>query len=299
MGLTSSLMKTILVTGATGFLGKHLVRSLSADYRLVLVAREPAQLARLHPTLGAQHRVVTPEQLMGGNDSELNTTIDGVIHTATSYGRRGESLRELTDCNLRLPLALLDILQSNNAFFINCDTALPESLNDYALSKAQFREWAKRWCSQGDGRFFANLIIEQMIGPEDDNDKFVNFIMSACVNNQEKVDLTPGTQKRDFIYIDDIVSAFRCILENAHDFTGWRDIPLGSGEAISIRDFAELVLAITKAETALNFGAVAYRDNEVMHSQADTTWLRQLGWEAHVRLEQGVRQIVQSMRLSC
>lgn len=53
-----------------------------------------------------------------------------------------------------------------------------------------------------------NIKIEHMYGALDDENKFIYWLINKLKQNVEKIDLTSGVQKRDFIYIDDIVSAY-------------------------------------------------------------------------------------------
>ncbi len=61
-----------------------------------------------------------------------------------------------------------------------------------------------------------------------------------------------------------------------------------SCRAISIRAFVEKIHQLTGSGTELKFGAVPYRDGEVMYSNADLGFLKSLGWDGKVSLEQGI-----------
>jgi nucleoside-diphosphate-sugar epimerase len=101
--------------------------------------------------------------------------------------------------------------------------------------------------------------------------------------------LTPGLQKRDFIYIDDVVSAYLVLLEKAQQMKdAYMEFDVGSGQAVSIREFVETVHQLTNSRTKLRFGAVEYRKNETMESNANTAALRALGWQSATDLETGL-----------
>lgn len=53
-----------------------------------------------------------------------------------------------------------------------------------------------------------------------------------------------------------------------------------------------LAKEITKSRTKLLFGAIPYRENEIMDSKANTESLEKLGWQAKVDIESGIRRIV-------
>ena len=61
---------------------------------------------------------------------------------------------------------------------------------------------------------FINARLFHLYGPSDKPTKFVNSIIQSLKNNLPTIDLTSGTQRRDFIYIDDAIEAFLLIILN-------------------------------------------------------------------------------------
>jgi nucleoside-diphosphate-sugar epimerase len=106
--------------------------------------------------------------------------------------------------------------------------------------------------------------------------------------------LTPGEQKRDFIYIDDVLSAYSTLLD-AHGKLNksFLAFGLGSGQAVRIRDFVELAHCLTESGTELKFGALPYREGEIMESAADIGALECLGWRPAFTLEQGLLKTIE------
>jgi len=102
--------------------------------------------------------------------------------------------------------------------------------------------------------------------------------------------LTLGEQRKDFVYVGDVAAAFLAVLDNLGKLpAGAVDLECGTGQAVSIRAFVETIHRLTGSRAALRFGALPYRDGEIMLSQADPTALRALGWEARVSLANGLR----------
>lgn len=218
-----------------------------------------------------------------------------VIHAATSYGRRGEGLREIRRSNVDFPLGLLALTANAwGAAFINIDTVLPPNLNDYALTKAEFRGLGKA-AAQIAGIPYLDVRLEQMYGPWDDDTKFPIYALRACARNMPILEVTFGEQKRDFIYIDDVLAAIRLI---AQEITSPRLLPekldVGTGKPVTIRAYIETVHSITGSSTQLNFGAVPYRSGEPMSSVLDVSPLFSLGWRPAMTLEEGIRTILET-----
>ncbi len=292
------MTQTVLVTGATGFLGSHLVRRLLQEgYRVVILKRSFSNTWRIEDVLPQlicydidKCDLEQPFQDVG--------KIDAVIHTATCYGRNQESLSSVLDANTVFPLRLLEIaIQFKVKTFLNTDTSLPKLLNDYSLSKKQFSEWGQ-YFSRLSQIYFVNIILEHIIGPKDDSSKFTTHVIRSCFDNIAELNLTDGAQKRDFIYIDDVVSAYTLLLDKAHQQAELcQNYELGSGEAVSIREFVETVHQMIKSKTVLKFGALPYRENEVMFSQANIERLKKLEWVPQYSWKYGVNSIINELNI--
>lgn len=289
---SQSQKKRVLLTGATGFLGSHLAHKLlQAGHQLIILKRSFSNTQRLQDVL---------PQIASYNldECDLETPfrefgqIDAVIHTATLYGRKNEYFTELFEANTVFPLCLLQAaIKFNVPTYVNTDTPLHKQLNFYALSKAQFREWGQNLAEMGK-ICFVNIKLEQMLGAGDDDSKFPAFVITKCLSSPQ-VDLTIGKQKRDFIHIDDVLSAYELLLQNAPMLnSAYQEYELGIGKAISIRDFVELVKQLTNSSIKLNFGALPYREGEVMYSEANLAALEALGWAPKIELEEGLRQAI-------
>ena len=288
------MMPKILVTGATGFLGSHLVQMLvKLNYQVIILKRHNSKLNRLKKVLNnlISYDIDTVEI---SRPFKEHSKIDAIIHTATCYGRANESFSEILATNVILPLQLLEIATAFNIkLFVNTDTVLAKYLNGYALAKNQFLEWGKLITKIQKIRFI-NIKLEHMYGPGDNDSKFTTHVIKSCFTNVPELKLTFGEQTRDFIYIDDVVSAYLTLLQQSQEPLEWfQEYELGSGQSISIRNFVETVHKITNSHTQLNFGALPYRDDEIMYSQADTTALQQLGWSSRTTLTEGIEKTIQ------
>ena len=285
------MKKTVLVTGATGFLGSHLVKALLADgYRVAILKRSFSKTWRIDDVID---RVISfdLDRFTLADIFASIEKVDTVIHTATCYGRNNESCVEMLEANVVFPLNLLETAISfNTDTFFNTDTVLPPYLNAYSISKKQFLDWGNQFAQRKAIRF-VNIKLEHIFGAGDDNSKFVTYIINSCLNNVNELNLTKGEQKRDFIHIDEVVSVYQLLLKK---FSGnqicYQEYPVGSGKAIAIRDLVEMIHRLTQSKTILNFGALPYRDGEIMFSEADTQALRYLGYIASSDLEKSLKQ---------
>lgn len=289
----------ILVTGATGFLGSHLTKSLVKEGHEVIILKrsfsDTWRISDVYSKLTAYDLDKTSLEHVFTNSGPIKA----IIHTATMYDRKDENSANLLYTNVYFPMSLLEIAFARGTqLFINTDTFSAggdlkgTSLIGYNLSKYQLLQWLKIY-SQKQKITAVNVRLEHPYGPKDNQDKFIPYIIKSCQTNEPELNLTLGEQKRDFIYIDDVVSAF-CLLvkQDISKFEWYRDFQLGRGQSVTIRHLVELIHKKTNSETLLNFGAIGYRENEIMDSKANIQALKELGWESKISLEEGIEKIL-------
>lgn len=285
---------TILLTGSTGFLGSYLLKSfVNNGYKVIALKRSTSNTYRINDYLN-QMTLYDIDKIEISSIFEIHK-IDIVVNTVTNYGRRDNKISSILDTNLVLGLKLLEeSVNVNVKAFINADTLLDRNLNAYALSKSQLVDWM-RFLSTKYTKMI-NIKIEHMYGPKDDENKFIYWLINQLKQNIEKVDLTSGIQKRDFIYIDDILSAYGIVVQNINTLSSFEEFELGTGDSIEVKTFIEKIyrelLHTQSINTKLNFGAIPYRTNENMNMQANTIKLKKLGWKPKVSTEDGIKLII-------
>jgi len=288
-------MKTILITGGTGFLGSNiLLKLLKKNYKIILLKRSFSDASRLKTCLAKM--IVYDIDKTSVESVFKNNKIDIVLHCATDYGRKKKKPSSIINANLILPLQLLELAQDYGVkCMINTDTILDKRVSYYSLSKNHFRDWLQLLAGN---TVCINVAIEHFYGAGDDKTKFVSFIIDSLLGNVDKIELTKGEQKRDFVFIEDVVDAFLRIINNSGKMKkGYYYYQIGSDKQITIRETVEALKKISGNKiTALNFGALPYRKNEVMKSKVDTTRLRKLGWKPKVTLLEGLRKTVKLER---
>ena len=155
------------------------------------------------------------------------------------------------------------------------------------MSKNQFLEWCHFFSKKSSIKFI-NIKLQHIYGPGDDVNKFTGFIFQKLNENADKIDLTPGHQSRDFIFIDDVVNAYQVVLKNIKKFKKFDQLEVGTGKSIKLRDFVIKSKKVFNSSTVLKFGALPYRKGEVMSTSCKSIKLRSLGWEPKFNLKDGL-----------
>jgi CDP-paratose synthetase len=283
----------ILITGGTGFLGSNLIKALlSQGNQLAVLKRKSSKLQYLESVLPSiktfNIEEISIEDCLKSFQPEI------VIHCATDYGRTKNSTSSIVETNLLLPLRILELCKENGVkLFLNTDTSLDKDTNVYSRSKKQFKEWFETYAAS---LCCVNVTLEHFYGPFDDKSKFVSFLFNKFTSNESTLDLTEGKQKRDFIYIDDVIEAYLLVLKTHREFNaGFYNYNVGSGESVEVRELVLTIQKVTKnSATQINFGAIPYREHEVMETHVDLTEIKKLGWKPQHSLAEGLSKMYET-----
>lgn len=267
-------VKKIIVLGANGYMGEDLLSTLliSSQYQVLAVTHGPISQNWLNNIPRINLQIISTE------DSNFNRKLKKfepniIINTACKYDRNGTDLVSVYQANLEFPLSILTLFLDQTCKeqirFININTSLDRFVNAYALSKQQFCEWGKYLANLGKIQFI-NIALEHFYGINDQPTKFVSFLAEK-MKKDEPIDLTDGLQKRDFIFIEDVIRALKFLCERPIN-EAYLDIALGSGEAVRVRDFVMQLKTSMNSESVLNFNAVPKRENEPEILEADMGW---------------------------
>ena len=298
----------ILLTGATGFLGSHLARALMAESQSVTcITRQSSSLERLEQLFAFPNfRVVaidnqrtreTFDQLLS------EKKFDAVVHVATEYGRGStQEVGRVLESNIVMPVQLLNSAIENNVpLFVNTDSYFNKpllnylALPDYSLSKRSFLEWLKVSANK---IAVVNMRLEHVYGPSDNENKFVPFVIDQLVMKQpDRLSLTEGTQKRDFIFVSDVVKAFQVVLENfdrKQIAQGFWEFEIGTGVSTPVSDVSKIVKTLTESPTELGFGDLESRENEIEDSFSNHLFSDTFSWQPEIDLRAGLEKILRS-----
>lgn len=301
------MYRKILLTGATGFLGSHLLYALldKTSDNILILKRSFSNLWRIKELMNNLRVSYIDVDKNNFNDIDWKG-IDTIIHCATEYGRNNNSCYNVLETNLMFPINLIEYAIKNNVkTFINTDSYFNKenmsysTLINYSLSKKSLNLWLSYFSKNIK---IINMVLEHIYGENDNSDKFVErMIQDIAITPKPFINLTHGEQKRDFIYVGDVCEAYLAALKYSRENNfRYRKFDIGTGIPVSIKQFVESIKLNTVLDNnlpVLNFGKLQYRDDEIMCSYADTVELSAIiNPEKFLSYQQGIEKIIKYYR---
>ncbi len=308
----------VLITGATGFLGHHVVTQfVEAGWHVRATGSGQSGLARLHETWGETPTVeIAGLNLVATQDlaPALEDALKGcnmVVHCA-AYGvdYRQQDMEVALATNVMGSLRVLDAAARNSVErFVMVGTGFEYGAHDAPIAEDfELRPRGAYGVSKAAGTLAvldAALNVDMqvavvrpfgMYGPGEGAHKVVPQMISAC-RSGAPLDLSPGGQERDYVFVTDVVDALLCLAE-IENFPNGEIINLASGRGISLRQLGGAVAeALGQSSPPYNWHATPYREDEIMSYVAEVEKAaRLLQWRAATSLAQGIASTVEAIR---
>ena len=283
------MIKTIAVTGSSGFIGSKLVDSLRED---------GIELLELDLKNGFD--------LTDKNCLEKIKKFDAVVHLAARSFVPDSFVypRQFYADNYIITLNILELARKFNSkviFFSSYVYGTPrylpidehhplEAHNPYAQSKII----CEKLCEGYARDFDLPVIIFRPFNIYGTGQN--SYFLIPTILNQVKtglVKLQDSRPKRDFIFVDDVISAIRSVISSSTSHIDFYN--LGYGVSHSISDIISSIREIYPHEFNVEFNG-EIRKNEVMDIVADISHAKvDLLWEPKVSLNEGIAKIIQEL----
>ncbi|MFZ2889616.1 NAD-dependent epimerase/dehydratase family protein [Sulfuricurvum sp.] len=293
----------VLITGATGFIGQNLVKSLlNKGYSITTIVRHNSDIS----SIDSRAEVFR----YSGEITELialfqNKQFDGVIHLASLFlaSHRTEDISSLVFSNIQFGTELLEVCKlSETKWFINTGTFWQHyhtdnynPVNLYAATKQAFEDIAKYY-TETSNMVFTTIKLNDTFGPHDPRNKVFN-LWYRLSQTDDTLEMSPGEQIIDICYIDDVIGAYETMIDNLMNTSERvknKTFSVRSKERMSLINLSKIFEKAIGKPLNIQWGKRDYREREVM-----TPWENGEnvpGWEAKYTLDEAIKKTIGAMK---
>jgi nucleoside-diphosphate-sugar epimerase len=297
------LYKKILITGAGGFIGRHLLHQLQS------FGAQISTISRNHNNFPKEIEQFTIDikDTSAINECLQNCQPDHIFHLA-AFKERNESIQAFYSS------VETNVIGTLNLFSAAKEVASVKSIvtlgtaEEYGKNIPPFNEKLRecpvtpysfsKLCVSQMGELFFHLYNLPVIivrptlayGPGQGTDMFLPLLITSLLENKP-FDMTLGDQTRDFVYVADLIEAM--ILASGNTNANGQIINIGSGVPTKIADIARTIDEIIGKKGLVKLGGKPYRKNEVMNYYISPAKAeRILGWKAKTSLKEGLNRTI-------
>lgn len=296
----------ILVTGATGFIGFNLVnRLISLKAKKIFTLSNDEREIR-----GAESEKIdlADYQKVADYIKKVKPTVVFHIGALVVLSRDFGIAQQCIDSNIKGTLNLLEavkecelkrflFLSTEEVYGANSlpykEDQLPMPPSPYAVSKVAGENFCMLY-----HRLYklpATIFrINTVYGPHMPESRFIPSLIRKAITN-DAIDFNSGKNKRDYIYIDDLLDAIILSVKNK-DVSG-HILNIGTGLPTSGKDLAKTVLKIAGSASKINFNAFPDREGEAPEWRIDNSKAKKmLNWLPKFSLEAGLSKTIEHYR---
>ena len=296
----------IFVAGHRGMVGSALMRRLEARAFSSVVTRERSQLDLTDESAVAKffadekpHIVIVAAAKVGGIKANNDFPVEFLVENLRI---QNNVIRSAYDIRVRKLL----FLGSSCIYPKLAPQPIPESAlltgpleqtnEAYAIAKIAGIKLCQAF-SREYGANFISAMPTNLYGPNDNFDLETSHVLAALLrkaheaktrNDQKLVLWGTGKPRREFLHVDDLVSACLLLLEK---YDSPEIINVGCGEDISIRELAELICDVVGFDGELAWDTT--KPDGTPRKLLDVSKIRAIGWKPAIALRDGIAQTYQ------
>lgn len=296
-------MKTIVITGATSFLGLGVTERMIEDNKVYAVVRSTSANIKKLPSSHNLEKIYTDLQHLD-RIKDVIKSADVFIHFAwDGSGNEGRANHEVQQKNVIYACNALKIavelgcrtflFPGSQAEYGLCNTVITEETicnprSEYGIAKLDFLEKAKVFCSNIDIRYI-HMRIFSVYG---DNDR-TGTLIDSCINyfnSGKELVLGPCAQRWNYLYIDDFAKAV-CALIDSHCDSGIYNV--AGNDTRILKSFVEAIYELSDHSGSYILGDNVSNPEGSPNLEPDISKIiRQTGWHPEIDFNRGIEYIM-------
>lgn len=291
------MANSCIITGATGYIGSHLLKYLlKKGWDVHIIADSRFGYDNISDVISKIDVFEYDGLVQSLCDYFQNTQADVVFHLAaaviTNY--RPEQVPVLIQSNIQFGTEILEAMKQSGIKKIvttgsywqnyNSDDYNPVDL--YAATKEAFEKIVKYYVDAFEIRHI-NLRLYDVYGEDDHRPKLLNIIRDIA-DTGEQLELTPGMQMLDMVHISDVCTAYEAafeLLTNQEDVIN-DTFGVRTGEMFPLKEIIALFVSQINKPVNLVWGGKPYKNREVM--MPCVVYKKLPNWDAKISLTQGL-----------
>lgn len=300
-------MKKAIITGATSFIGRHLIKKLEAEGWMVFAVARKTNDAYVSQFHNGHIRWVCLDMSRYGQLSEIIKEPCDVFVSLAWDGTRGkerddplrqkknymysmDALRAVQKIGCRIVISAGSQAEYGPMQDMVDEDTVCRPNTEYGKWKLRYYEDGINFC-RNNGMIFKEPRFFSLYGEDDSEDTMILSILRNMVEDKP-CRLTECIQMWDFLYIEDAVNGLICLIDmecagGVYNF--------GSGDIRVLKEFVMEMYHITNSKSQLLFGAVAYPDTGMVNVCPNISKLQnQTGWYAKTSFSDGIHRILES-----
>lgn len=291
-------MERIAISGATGYIGIHLIEKLREEYEILAFVRAESDISRLKSLISANCIITIGQEDIYERVKEFqpNYYINLVGKFIVEHTQK--NLDDLLESNFTLPTMLLDaVCQAGCKKIINTESYWQHyggqnsnPVDMYAAAKNGFKEIIRYYVEAMECSCIS-LILFDTYGADDRRKKLLNCI--AQMKEGESIDLTDCSQKMYFCHIKDVIKAYEVALHMISQFVSGQlqEFAVRGDKPRELKDIVMELTEMMNRKIYLNFGIREGRKREIVDPEGIGKVLT--GWSCEVELHEGLREMIE------
>ena len=295
------MSKRILVTGATGFIGRYLIQHLVArgDTAVIALIRDtytptnlPSYLAALRQQVDLVYADLRNFQLTVRAVREAEP--DVVIHLAAvgvtePFLAVDTAVRHNLTASLNLIRACFEKSFHTEQLIVARTPGELSSMNVYAASKAAVWQFCQMY-ARTQGWPIHGAMVFQAYGAGQAKHTLIPAALAAAQAGED-FPMTAGTQQRDWIYAEDVARGLAAMMGSG--LRPGASVDLGTGVVTSVAEVVQQIYGLVGGAGRPLIGVLPSRPGEETVQVADVVQTQQLiGWQAQRPLLAGLREMM-------